>query len=295
MFIKMSNKRSKPRKIAPIKQQKDKDYKIYGVRKEEDFVKFNRELPAPLEALMAKNGGCLALFAPPGSGKGNLISNLVLRQDFLRDLFTGGTYFISPTAKNDLTNIHLCNYCDYVDEEYSDELMETIFKNIMNIDKEDREPSLIILDDCLGSIKQNSFMNRMTSTVRHLKTLLVYSLQAIKGLPPTVRSNISATITFYQPSQKQLNDTVDLHSMMGGEENFLRHYNDATSKKYGFLWSDFRNMKMYKWGADLPEPIEVWSMFDENGNRIQNTHINRHGKIKEVATTDVSPIPKQDK
>ena len=83
--------------------------------------------------------------------------------------------------------------------------------------------------------------------------------------------------------------------MMGGEENFLRHYNDATSKKYGFLWSDFRNMKMYKWGADLPEPIEVWSMFDENGNRIQNTHINRHGKIKEVATTDVSPIPKQDK
>ena len=94
---------SKKKKIVPIKQQKEKpDFKIYGVRKEEDFVKFDRELPEPLEALMNKNGGCLAMFAPPGSGKGNLISNLVLRQDFMRDLFSGGTYFISPTAKNDL-------------------------------------------------------------------------------------------------------------------------------------------------------------------------------------------------
>tara|TARA_R110002020_G_scaffold123237_3_gene279476 strand:- start:112 stop:981 length:870 start_codon:yes stop_codon:yes gene_type:complete len=287
----------KKKKIVPIKQQKEKpDFKIYGVRKEEDFVKFDRDLPAPLESLMNKNGGCLALFAPPGSGKGNLISNLVLRKDFLRDLFTGGTYFISPTAKNDLTNVHLCDYMDYVDEQYSDALMETIFSNIMNMDNEDREPSLCILDDCLGSIRQNSFMNRMTSTVRHLKMLLIYSLQACKGLPPTVRSNISATITFYQPSQKQLNDTVELHSMMGGETNFLKHYNDATAKKYGFLWSDFRAMKMYAWGADLPEPIEVWSMFDDAGNRIQNTTINRHGKVKEVAnTSDINPIPQQSK
>ena len=40
----------KKKKIVPIKQQKEKpDYKIYGVRKEEEFVKFDRELPAPLE------------------------------------------------------------------------------------------------------------------------------------------------------------------------------------------------------------------------------------------------------
>ena len=285
-----------PKKPKKPKIKQEKDFKIYGVRKEEDFVSFDRELPAPLEALMSKNGGCLAMFAPPGSGKGNLISNLFLRQDFLRDLFTGGTYFISPTARNDITNVHLCDYCDMVEEEYSEGLMEGILDNIMSLDKEEREPSLVILDDVLGAIRQNSIMNRMTSIVRHAKMLLFYSLQAIKSLPATVRSNISATIVFYQPSTKQLNDTIELHSMMGGEENFLRCYNEATSKKYGFLWCDFRNMKMYKWGADLPEPIEVYSMYDENGNRIQqNTFISASGKIKEVKPTDVAPIqPKAD-
>ena len=54
--------------------------------------------------------------------------------------------------------------------------------------------------------------------------------------------------------------------MMGGEENFLRAYEEATSAKYGFLLSDFRSMKMYKWGAELTEPIEVYSRYDENGN-----------------------------
>ena len=46
----------------------------------------------------------------------------------------------------------------------------------------------------------------------------------------------------------------------------------------------------------LDEPKLVWSMFDENGNRIQNTTINRHGKVKEVANvTSVAPIPVQPK
>ena len=112
----MSNKSSKKgKKIVPIKQQKDKpDFKIYGVRKEEEFVKFDRELPEPLEALMNKNGGCLAIMSPPGSGKSNLLSNIILRTDFLRDLFTGGTYLISPTAKNDLncsTPMRVYGFC----------------------------------------------------------------------------------------------------------------------------------------------------------------------------------------
>ena len=25
-------------------------------------------------------------------------------------------------------------------------------------------------------------------------------------------------------------------------------------------------MKLYKWGADREEPIEIWSKYDENGN-----------------------------
>ena len=53
---------------------------------------------------------------------------------------------------------------------------------------------------------------------------------------------------------------------MGGEEAFRAMYEEATAEKYGFLACDWRDMKAYKWGAELDEPVELWSRYDENGN-----------------------------
>ena len=204
-------------KSNKFKEQKEpkkskRDFKIYPVRKEEEFVKIDRELPEMFKPLFEKNGAAVALFGGMGSGKGNTMSNWLLREEFFKDLFQGGLYFISPTANNDLTNVHLVREADFVSTEYSDELMDGIYNNIMSIPNEERELSCIILDDCLGSIRQHSTMNRITSTVRHMKTILVYSLQACRGLPPTIRSNISMTIVFYTPSKKQMEDLTMMHS-----------------------------------------------------------------------------------
>ena len=70
------------KKTIPIKEQKDKktgkiDYNIYGVRKEEDFIKIDRELPRFYETMIEKNGGVLVLSAVPGSGKSAYIQNLI--------------------------------------------------------------------------------------------------------------------------------------------------------------------------------------------------------------------------
>lgn len=270
--------KSKSKKIPNQmdKPKKKTDHRIYPVRKLEEFTKINKDLPPPLESLLNKNGGCLAMFSPPGSGKSNLISALMLSDDLLKDVFTGGLYVISPTINNDLTSHYLKEYADMVETEYSDELVRAIFNNLMDIPNEDKEPSCLILDDCLGSIRQNSFMLRWASTVRHLKNLLIISCQAVKSVPATLRSNISATITFYQPSQKQLNDVIELHSLMGGEDNFRQCYEEAVSKKYQFLWSDFRDMKLYKWGGELDAPVLLWSMFDDDGNRSKGNFIDSH-------------------
>lgn len=250
--------------VGKIKEQKD--YKIYGVRREEELNKLNKELPEPLENMLNKGGGALMIAAPPGSGKTNFLVNLFYHENLLKDVFQGGTYMISPTANNDLTAKTIVDNFDLVETQYSEEMVEQLYHMIMDTPKEDRDYSVLLLDDCLGQIKMNSFMNKWASAVRHLRNLLVFSLQACKGIPPTIRSNISHTIVFYQPSSKQLSDLVELHSMMGGEDNFLKAYEEATSAKYGFLLCDFRSMKMYKWGADLTEPVEVYSRYDENGN-----------------------------
>lgn len=250
------------------KQKPKKDYRIYGVKKTTEFLKVDRELPRPLETMIEKGGGCLGIFSPPGSGKSNFLTNLVLREEFFKDLFDGGLYLISPTVKSDLTAENMIEYCDFVEDEMSEELLTGIYKNIMSIPKEDRQLSCIIMDDCLGSraMRQHTILNKMISSCRHMKTLFIFSLQAIKGLTPNLRSCMSHTISFYQPSNKQFNDLVELHSFFGGEEEFIKNYNIACNPKYGFILNDWRDLKTYAWGAELPEPKLLWERYDEDGN-----------------------------
>ncbi len=265
--------KSKAKSSRKFKEQKDKDFKIYPVRKEEEFVKIDRDLPEPFKPLFEKNGAAIALFGGMGSGKGNTMSNWLLREEFFKDMFDGGLYFISPTAHNDLTNVHLVREADMVETDYSDDLMQGIYNNIMDMPTDERQLSCIILDDCLGSIRQHSVMNKITSTCRHMKTLLIYSLQACKGLPPTIRSNISMTIVYYTPSNKQMSDLTEMHSHLGGEDNWVACYNDACSKKYQFMMNCFKTMRIFKWGGELAEPVLLYSMYDENGNRTNQTMI----------------------
>ena len=259
-----------PKKVPKIKEQKS--YKIYGVRREEELNRLEKDdLPEPLENLLKVGGGCLMMAAPPGSGKTNFLVNLFYHENLLKDVFKGGTYFVSPTAHNDLTAKVMVDNFDLVSAEFSEELIRGIHDMIMDVPKEDREYSVLVLDDVLGLLKMNTFVNNWASRVRHLRNLLILSTQACKSIPPTCRSNISASCIFYQPSSKQLNDLTEMHSMMGGEENFLKAYHEATSQKYGFLWCDFRAMKMYKWGANLEAPELLYRRYDDMGNIIKNT------------------------
>ena len=275
----MSRKTIGSKEMPKEKKDKKGNYKILPVRPSEDFGKIDRELPAPLQSMFKKNGAVLGIMSPPGSGKSNFLSSLLLQENLLKDFFNGGLYVISPTIHNDLTSRFLKEYADFVSDEYSEEMMEEIFKNIMAVPKEDREYCCIVLDDCMGSLKMNTFCSKMASCCRHMKSLQVYSTQSVKSLPPNLRSNISHTITFYQPSNKQLNDIVELHSCFGGEKVFLEKYKEACGVKYGFLLSDFRDMKLYKWGADRPEPIEIFSRYNEDGTINMDTGESNKGLV----------------
>ena len=76
---KTQNKEAKEK----IKDTEGKDYKIYGVKKKSDFLPIKKILPRPLHTMLERGGGAVGIFAPPGSGKSNLLSNLFLRDEFL--------------------------------------------------------------------------------------------------------------------------------------------------------------------------------------------------------------------
>jgi len=278
---KTQNKEAKEK----IKDTESNDFKIYGVKKKQDFIEIKKDLPRPLHTMLERGGGCCGIFAPPGSGKSNLLSNLFLRDEFLKDMFDGGFYIISPTASSDLTSEHLVEYADFVEEEMTEPLLEGIYSNIMNIPKEDRQLSCILMDDCMGSraMRQHTILNKMISSNRHMKTLFMFSTQSIKSLNPNLRSCLSHSIIFYQPSNKQFADCVELHSFFGGEEEFIKNYNIACNPKFGFALCDWRDLKMYAWGSDLTEPKLLWSRYDEQGNLTQSKDpANRNDITEEI-------------
>lgn len=253
-----------------IPDQKKSNLKIYPPRKEEDFVKIDRDLHPFYQSMFSKNGACLFISAPPGSGKTSYISNLLGRQEYFKDLFEGGVFICSPTIHNDIGGGVLRAVADHIETEYSEEYAKNMFK-ILNgddedIDEESNGLSCLLFDDCMGSFKVNTFVGRLCSMCRHLKTLIIFSNQRVVGVPSNIRANISHTVTYNQPSQKELDRIIELHSAFGGEETFMKAYQDACSVRYGTLLADFREMNLYKQIPETGEIIQIYKKYNDDGS-----------------------------
>jgi len=238
-------------------------YKILPVRNSDDFGKIEKDVPECLKSIFDKNGGTIVVYASPGSGKSNFISNLLMNENLLKDVFHGGLYVISPTIHTDDTARYLKDYADFVSDEFSEELVGEVMDNLQSVDKDVKEMSCIVFDDCLGLIKQNSICCKMASRTRHLKLLGIYSTQSVKSIPPNLRSNVSHSVIFYNPSSKQIKDIAEYHSGICGEKKFMELYREACSVKYQFLFCDFRSLKIWKWGPCDPEL--VYSKYNDDG------------------------------
>ena len=215
--------------IFPIKQEKTNQNVI-----------FNPILPD------INNGSVLMLVAPPKSGKTVLISNLLLRKDFYKDMFD--TIFIFSTTINngDNSSRFLLEY-DRVKiyNHYSDSLLQNILDYQASFKKENRPRISIVFDDFLSfpNIKKSSLMFSVSSMYRHYNIkLLVYSTQIFRGVPPIVRQSIDYLIMFSNGNQKEVLKIYDeLGSRFGSFKKFIELLNIATKDKYNFLYMDLYN------------------------------------------------------
>ncbi len=137
-------------------------------------------------------GSLLLLISPVRTGKSTLISNMLLREDFYdaQERFDA-VNIISNTIANDVTSRYLRkafegNCHDF----YSDDIVNGIVESQKKFKKEDQPEIAIVLDDCLGSIKQNSMINHLASRYRHYNIdLFIVSSQLLKKVSPTIRAN----------------------------------------------------------------------------------------------------------
>ena len=243
-----------------------KKFTIYPIRQQEDYYVPPKVLIAPFDELVNKGGGNLLLIGPPSSGKSVYANNLILSEEAFKDCFNM-MYCISPCINDDLSSCYLKDAMDFVETEYSEELMKGIYDNIMSVPVKERKLSLVFLDDCLDSFKAHrDFISKVTATIRHMKTVCIFSLQKLFGVPTGPRANVTLSVIYYIPSHKEYKQVEQFHSFFGGEANFRVHYEEATKIRYGCLLCDFRNLRLYKHGANTVKPEMLWAKYNDDGS-----------------------------
>jgi hypothetical protein len=217
--------------ILPVKKPKDDD--VYNSIKE--------PLPKPpFNAL---------LYAPVNSGKSNLIINLLYREGgYTKKVFTGGVFFFSPNVNNDSIFDNNISMDDDIvkfdtDLEYIDHYVQEIVKRQQEVPKKDRQPMLLIFDDCLGYINPRGYISKFSTRNRQLKISMLFTIQVFRAIPNFIRVNCKWIIFFKTHNEDEKKKILEEMNMF---PNFQEFYDLATKEKYSFLFANLKDRVLYK-------------------------------------------------
>tara|TARA_R110001592_G_scaffold104960_3_gene295248 strand:+ start:3297 stop:4070 length:774 start_codon:yes stop_codon:yes gene_type:complete len=214
--------------------------------------------PSLLPRIARNRGFNLVLLGTTGSGKTNLVNNLLLskymwgsKKKEEKGAFEE-VYFFSPS-------VNLDDSCRFFREhfitfdEYSDEALEEILAKQREYKQKEMPRILIVLDDMVGALSKSSskLINRFSSRYRHYNANLIFSTQSLRGgLSPIIRVNTTDMIIFKVPNLKEIEKIDEEYGGMF-RSRFLTMYLDATKEPYSFLYLRLRT-----------NPPQAWKNFD---------------------------------
>ena len=244
----------------PVFDNPKVDLEVYSLKKDDDKPTYERPIPEPLPGC---DGECfvMTLVGPRSSGKSVVISNLVLRDDFMRGLFAE-IIIISPTIHSDSTARFLINEVgkDKVYEAYSEQIIQDLIDSVKDKEKHEREMKLIILDDVIGSIpKYNSLVYNLTSKARHWSISMIISTQNLRELPPVCRNNTTHWGFFRSGNLKEIGKMMEEMGSLGSPDNCFALYNHCVEEPHKFMYID-NNFNVHKCFSE-----HVWSKYTEDG------------------------------
>ena len=159
-----------------------------------------KDLPQPPFSLL--------LVGPKGSGKSNLILNLVYKTKPVKMYrhFFDKVYVFSPTWKLDpkMSRCHVPEEQVFEEPEYYQaavaEIIQTQSEAIEEDGKDEAEHILLIFTDVAGSksvfTQSKGIMNKLAFNLRHYKISLIIDTQSLRQINDAFRGNLSGVVLF---------------------------------------------------------------------------------------------------
>jgi hypothetical protein len=213
-----------------------------------------KEKTKPLHPNCPQPPALMLMISPIRTGKSTIISNLLLNSAFYGQEYFDEVMCISPTIFNDKTSRFLRKAFDCYDT-YTDELVEGLVNRQKSYDDPNDRPDVaLVLDDIIGTVRREAYLNHLASRFRHYNIkLLLMSSQNYRKVSPIIRSNCTHMIIGSPfPNNKELGKVAEeVGDQFSGPDNFLKIYHKATPEKYDFLYLNLTE-----------NPPEAWHNFD---------------------------------
>lgn len=188
----------------------------------------------------------LLFLAPRGSGKTNVIVNLLARSDFRINECIDNCFIITPSLESDKTlkplrELHEGNCYS----KYSDSIIDDIEKYQMSYCEDERPHTVILYDDAVQrcGFKYNSF-DLLSCRSRHRNITLITAVQSIKSCKKIYRLNATDIFIYKTRSFKEF---IDIYEAFGAvkytKKEFKALFDYATGEQYSFLYIKWEGIK----------------------------------------------------
>ena len=231
----------------------------------------------------------LILTGKTGTGKGGIITNLLLNENYgYTNIFSGERIYIFAPApyadekmrviieEKDIDDSNIFNDIEELEELY-EMLVEDFKDRIQN--KEEILQSIIIIDDLSFSGKLANRFNALAKVYCNSRKFMISVLttnQAYTQIAKNIRLQSSGMIIFQTNNKELENIEAENNFLAGGKKAFFKMFRDNVKEKHDFLCINYSNntdnLYLNKDFQPLAEPIEV--------NKLDNIE-----KEKIVATT----------
>lgn len=205
------------------------------------------------------------------SGKSNLLTNLILRDEFYNNDFEGDDiYIVSPSIHTDDKLIKLVDVKDIPEHNLMDTFDEDVITELYkNLEEEYREAvsdgekptnKLIVFDDCSysGSLKSRakaSIIPKIFSNGRHINVSVIVTSQKYSDISTSARENCNGAI-FFNCSNKQLELIEADNNYTGSKKEFMKMFRDNIGTKHSFVVVNYTNEKDSRYLNEYFEKID---------------------------------------